>query len=116
MVNQRLPPPLISGIVQISIQALFTLMAGLWVIRTRRVEDTHPRIHLVAFLTLAAMTISCLLHDAWVVGAISYPGAVRFPVDAMHIASGAYLAILLWRCSSPSTTPPAQLRRMGIPT
>ncbi len=114
IVNLRLPAQLIPAIVQTSIQGVFTLAAGLWVIRKKPFADMPPRIHFVAFLTLAAVAVSCALHDAWIVGALTYPPAVRYPVDAMHIASGAYLALLLWRSNSPSGRTPFQ--RTGVLT
>jgi hypothetical protein len=61
----------------------------------------HPRTRFVSFLTLVLILLSSVLYDAWRVGVLSYPAAERYPLDAAEIASGAYLAHLLWRRRSP---------------
>jgi len=88
---------LIPATVHTALQAVFTLGAGLWVIRGMRFAEMDPRIRFVAALTALLTLGSSLLYDAWRVGALTYPPATRYPVDAAEIASGAYLALLLWR-------------------
>ncbi len=95
--NSRLPEFLIPDVVQTSIQAVFTLVCGLWVIRTERFADMDRRTRFVTFMTIVLTLVCTVLYDAWKVGALNYPAAERYPVDAAEIASGAYLASLLWR-------------------
>jgi hypothetical protein len=101
--DSQLSPSLIPEIVRTALQAVFTLVAGLWVIQGERFADMSPRIRFVTALTVALTLGSSLLYDAWRVGALTYPPAERYPVDAAEIASGAYLALLLWRRASHTT-------------
>ncbi len=93
---------LVPGVVPTALQAVFTLAAGLWIIRTKRFAHMHPRVRFVTVLTIVLALAGSLLYDAWKVGVLTYPPAARYPVDAAEIGSGAYLAYLLWRAAAPS--------------
>jgi len=94
------PRLLIPVIVRTCLQAVFTLTAGLWVIRKQRFADMRPWTRFLTLLVPAIVAISCTLYDAWKVGALNYPSAVRYPMDALEITAGAGLAFLLWRSYS----------------
>ncbi len=93
-------PALIPEIVRAAIQAVFTLVAGLWMIRATRFAAMTVQTRVAVFLTLALTLVSSVLYDAWRVGVLAYPPVERYPVDAAEIACGAYLALLLWRRES----------------
>jgi hypothetical protein len=95
--QSQLPPLLIPNLVRTAIQAVFTLAAGLWIIRRERFAKLKPRIRSAVILTFGLTLVSSLLYDAWRVGGIAYTAAVRYPIDAAEIASGVCLAILLWK-------------------
>jgi hypothetical protein len=92
---------LIPDVVKTSLQTVYTLVCGLWVIRTEPFAEMHRKTRLVSWLTLGLTLLSALLYDAWKVGVLAYPAVERYPVDAAEIASAAYLAHLLWRRRSP---------------
>jgi hypothetical protein len=96
---------LIPQIVQTALQGVFTFVAGLWVIQKEPFLDMDSQTRRAAVLTLVLTIGSSLLYDAWRVGALAYPPVERYPVDAAEIASGAYLALLLWRRGSRQTAP-----------
>lgn len=106
-------PALIPQIVHIALQGVFTAVAGLWVIRRERFADMDSRSRRVAIMTVVLALASSLLYDAWRVGALAYPPAERYPVDAAEIASGAYLAFLLWRLGSPPMPTRILLKGVG---
>ena len=101
--QSSLPP--VPQIVHTALEGVFTLVAGLWVIQRERFSDMDSWTRWVVILTLGLVLGSSLLYDAWRVGALAYPPVARYPVDAAEIASGAYLALLLWRRGSRPTTP-----------
>lgn len=94
---------LIPQVVHVALEGVFTLVAGLWVIQTGRFSDMGSLTRRVVVLTVLLVLGSSLLYDAWRVGALTYPPLERYPVDAAEIASGAYLALLLWRRGSRQT-------------
>ncbi len=96
-------PALIPEIVHMAIQAVFTLVAGLWMIRAKRFADMTLQTRVAVFLTLALTLVSSILYDAWRVGVLAYPPVERYPVDVAEIACGAYLALLLWRREAQKT-------------
>ncbi len=87
----------IPELVPLGLQSVLTLLVGLWMIRREGFSQMRLQVRLVAILTLALTLGSAFFYDLWKVGVLSYPPAVRFPVDAAEIASGAYLAVLFWR-------------------
>lgn len=116
IVNSRLPSMLIPVIVKTCLQAVFTLAAGLWVIRKQRFAAMQPQTRFLTLLVPAIVITSCALYDAWKVGALHYPAAVRYPVDAAEIASGAYLALLMWRSRAAPARAAVETHRTGVPT
>lgn len=96
-IHSRLPPLLIPEIMRTCLQAVFVLLAGLWLIGTHRFSDLNRRTRWVMVLVLVQVFAGNLLFNAWNVGAIAYPAAERYPLDAAEIASGLYLIVLLWR-------------------
>jgi hypothetical protein len=102
-IHSRLPPLLIPEIMRTCLQAVFVLLAGLWLIGTHRFEDMDRRTRCATVLVLVQVLIGNLLFNAWNVGAIAYPAAERYPLDAAEIASGLYLVVLLWRPRAAAT-------------
>ena len=95
---------LVPGLMPTALQCLCALVAGLWVIHPARFAQMGPRIRFVTILTAGLAVGSAFLYDAWQVGVLTYPTSIRYPIDAAEVASGAYLALLLWRRESRSTT------------
>jgi hypothetical protein len=87
-------------IVMTALQAIFTLVAGLWSFRHKRFAEMDRRIRLVAIALLAQVFVASVLYSAWRVGALFYSRPEGYLLDALELASGAYLAFLLWRPSS----------------
>jgi hypothetical protein len=87
-------------IVMTALQAVFTLVAGLWSFRQERFAEMDRRIRLVALALLAQVLVASVLYSAWRVGALFYSRPEGDLLDALELASGAYLAFLLWRPSS----------------
>jgi hypothetical protein len=86
-------------IVMTALQAVFTLVAGLWSFRQQRFAQMDRRIRFVAVGLLAEVFAASVLYSAWRVGALSYSRPEGYLLDALEIVSGAYLAFLLWRPS-----------------
>jgi hypothetical protein len=106
------------AIVMTALQAVFTLVAGLWSFRPGRFADLDRRTRFVSIGVAALVTVASVLYSAWRVGALSYSRTAGYFLDAAEIASGAYLAFLLWRLTSaarvtkhPPTLPSAAHRR-----
>lgn len=93
---------LVPEIVRMLLQAVYTPLAGLWLIRRRRYTEMPPWIRWITVLTVVLTLLSALLYDLWQVGAVSYPIPARYVVDVAEIACAAYLATLLWRYESRS--------------
>lgn len=93
---------LVPEIVRTALQAVYTPLIGLWLIRRDRFADMPRWIRFVSVMTVVITLLSALLYDLWQVGAISYPIPERYVVDAAEIVCGAYLACLLWRRESRS--------------
>jgi len=91
---------LVPEIVRTSLQAVYTPLIGLWLIRRDRFADMLAWIRFITVFTVALAFVSALLYDLWQVGAIGYPIPARYVVDCAEIACGAYLMTLLWRCES----------------
>lgn len=91
---------LVPEIVRTSLQAVYTPLIGLWVIRRDRFAEMPAWIRFVSVLTVVLTLVSALLYDLWQVGLLSYPIPARYVVDFAEIASGAYLITLLWRRES----------------
>ena len=98
--NAHLSVSLNIEIVMTSLQAVFTLVAGLWSFRQERFAEMDRRIRLVAIALLSQVLVASVLYSAWRVGALFYSRPGGYLLDALELASGAYLAILLWRPSS----------------
>jgi len=96
---------LVPEIVRMSLQAVYTPLIGLWLIRRDRLAAMPPWIRFITVLTIILTLISALLYDLWQVGAIGYPIPLRYVVDFAEIACGAYLLSLLWRRESRSMSP-----------
>lgn len=103
VINGSLPRSLlVPAIMPIGLQAVFTPLIGLWLIRRQRFVDMPARIRCVSVLTVTLALANALLFDLWRVGVLSYPPAERYPADAVEIACAAYLTYLLWRRISHS--------------
>jgi hypothetical protein len=94
---------LVPALMPTALQGLCVLVAGLWVIHPARFAQMGPRIRFFTILTAGLALGSAFLYDAWQVGLLTYPMSIRYPIDAAEVASGAYLALLLWRRESRST-------------
>jgi hypothetical protein len=135
--HNRLPNELVPILVPTCLQAVFTLAAGLWMIRTqcfagldrrtrvvgilvaagaslvaliydpRRVAvvfaELDRRTRFVAIFAALLATLSALVYRARLVGALPQIRPEWSILDALDIASVAYLAYLLWQ---PRMTPP----------
>jgi hypothetical protein len=86
-------------IVMTALQAVFTLAAGLWSFRTERFAQMDRRTRIAALVLVALVVTASVLYSAWGVGALTYSRAQGYLLDAVEIASAAYLAALLWRRS-----------------
>ena len=93
---------LVPEIVRTSLQATYTPLIGLWLIRRDRFAEMPRWIRFLSVMTVVITLLSALLYDLWQVGAVSYPIPARYGVDAADIGCGAYLAFLLWRRESHS--------------
>ncbi len=89
-----------SEIVTTALQAVFTLVEGLWAIRTERFAEMDLRTRRVAILVLTVALLVTLVYAARRVGALPYALPAWYVLDVLYIAAGAYLALLLWRRSS----------------
>jgi hypothetical protein len=96
-------------VVMTALQAIFTLVAGLWALRTQRFAEMARRTRFVAIGLVVQVTLASVLYSAWRVGALSYSRTEGYLLDAVEIASGAHLAFLLWRPRSAS--PRASIRK-----
>jgi len=94
---------LVPELVRTSLQAVYTPLIGLWLMRRDRFSDMPQWIRFVTVLTVILTLFSALLYDLWQVGVISYPISERYVIDAAEIGCGAYLACLLWRRESRSS-------------
>jgi hypothetical protein len=94
---------LVPALMPTALQCLCALVAGLWVIHPMRFARMGPQIRFVTILTAGLAVGSAFLYDAWQVGLLTYPASLRYPIDAAELASGAYLAFLLWRSEARST-------------
>lgn len=98
VINGSLPRALlVPAIMPIGLQAVFTPLIGLWLIRRERFADMPPWLRFVTVVTVTLALANALLFDLWRVGVLSYPPAERYPADAAEIACAAYLTFLLWR-------------------
>jgi hypothetical protein len=94
---------LVPALMPTALQSLCILIAGLWMIRPARFAQMGPRTRFVTIMTAVLAVGSAFLYDAWQVGVLTYPAGIRYSIDAAEVASGAYLALLLWRHESRST-------------
>jgi hypothetical protein len=97
LASSRLSPLLIPELLKAALQAICILVSGLWVLRIQRFAEMNRRTRLVALLVLAQVLLYTTLYDAWRAGALHYAAWGRYALDAIEIASAAYLALLLWR-------------------
>ena len=87
----------VPAIMPIALQAAFTPLIGLWLIRRERFADMPPWMRFMTALTITLALANALFFDFWQVGLLSYPPITRYPADAAEIACAVYLTLLLWR-------------------
>lgn len=85
-----------------ALQAVFTLAAGLWVIRAKRFTQLDRRTRVVTLLAVAQALVIALLYRAGLVGELPLPFARPewYVLDILDVGSVGYLAVLLWRSSA----------------
>ena len=95
----------VPAIMPIALQAAFTPLIGLWLIRRERFADMPPWVRFMTALTVTLALANALFFDFWRVGLLSYPPMTRYPADAAEIACAVYLTFLLWRRVQHSMPP-----------
>jgi hypothetical protein len=96
-------PVLLPSIVGPTLQALITIIAGLWGIRPERLSEMAPRLRAVLLLVITLAATNATLRDARLLGLISIDVVMRYVLVGLEISGAAYLAALLWRhCASYS--------------
>jgi hypothetical protein len=101
-------------IVMAALQAVFTLVAGLWTFRTVRFAEMDLHTRIACRGVVALVSVASVLYSAWGVGALSYSRTQGYLLDLAEIASGAYLASLLWRRPARVTKHPGTLVDGGL--
>lgn len=92
---------LATPIILAALQGACTLVAGLWVIRTKPLAEVDRRTRVVAMFWIAQTFVTGLLFAACRVGEITYRRSEFYPsMYAIGAAGGLYLAVLLWRQNS----------------
>jgi hypothetical protein len=101
VIHHSLPwSTLTSWVAPVALQAVYTPLVGLWLIRRERFADMPLGTRFAIVTTVVLTLASSLLYDLWRVGIFNYPPAERIPVDVAEVACAAYLTRLLWRRES----------------
>lgn len=87
-----------------SLQAVYTLVIGLWVISPLRFAKMEGRTRIVTILVALQVLVDSSLYAGGIMGALPGSRPEWYALDALEVASGSYLALLLWRASVASGT------------
>ncbi len=98
----------VPGLMPIALQAAFTPLIGLWLIRRERFAEMPPWLRFVTAVTVTFALANALFFDLWRVGLLRYPPIARYPADVTEIACAVYLTFLLWR-RVPHSMPPTSV-------
>jgi hypothetical protein len=95
--HSRITINLVPIFVPTALQAVFTIVAGLWMIRTKCFAEVDRRTRFVAIFATVQAYLVALVYRARLVGALPLARPEWYALDVLDIASLAYLAYLLWR-------------------
>jgi regulator of extracellular matrix RemA (YlzA/DUF370 family) len=95
--HSRMTIQLVSVFVPASLQAVFTLVAGLWMIRTKCFTEVERRTRVIAILLAAQAPIIALMYDARRVAAALARLERRTRCVAVIATLQAYLVALVYR-------------------
>lgn len=94
---------LATRVILTGLDAIFMLVAGLWMIRTARAAQMSRWIRLVALLWIGQVLLASLLFAARRVGEIAYAQPEGYlGMYALAVTGGMYLALVLWPQPAPS--------------
>jgi hypothetical protein len=95
---------LVPLIVPTALQTVYTLAAGLWVIRTERFAEMDRWTRYVTVLALVQSVFIAIIYHARLVGALPLARPEWVVLDAMDVTGIGYLGYLLWRPTSARRT------------
>ncbi len=95
--HARLTFSLVPLIVPTGLQTVYTLAAGLWVLRTQRFAAMNRWTRYVAVLAVVQSVLVAIIYHARLVGALPLARPEWAILDGLDIAGIGYLACLLWR-------------------
>ncbi len=94
---------LVPLIVPTALQTAYTVVEGLWAIRTERFADLDRRTRYVTVLAIVQSVLVAMIYHARLVGALPLARPEWVVLDVLDIAGIGYLGYLLWR---PRSQPP----------
>ena len=91
-------------LVPTGLQGTFTLVVGLWAIRGERFSQMDRRRRLIVILVALQASIVALIYHVRLIGALPLSRPQWYVLDALDIAAVAYVAVILWRPFTASST------------